>query len=141
MLFFFFKQKTAYDMRISDWSSDVCSSDLPGRSGRGRRHENARSRVRQLCDGQHAARRERVYRAFGQPRSRRGGGREGGAAARLSLARSPARPPPAPPPPPPPPPPAPPPPLPPPPARTHPDRKAPRSTSRTYCPLLLLFFF
>src|SRR3546814_2867665 len=28
--FFFFKQKTAYDMRISDWSSDVCSSDLVG---------------------------------------------------------------------------------------------------------------
>src|SRR3546814_1120891 len=28
--FFFFKQKTAYDMRISDWSSDVCSSDLSG---------------------------------------------------------------------------------------------------------------
>src|SRR3546814_2668504 len=27
--FFFFKQKTPYDMRISDWSSDVCSSDLP----------------------------------------------------------------------------------------------------------------
>src|SRR3546814_10520074 len=27
---FFFKQKTAYDMRISDWSSDVCSSDLFG---------------------------------------------------------------------------------------------------------------
>src|SRR3546814_5900146 len=27
-MFFFFKQKTAYDMRISDWSSDVCSSDL-----------------------------------------------------------------------------------------------------------------
>src|SRR3546814_12496233 len=35
--FFFFKQKTAYEMRISDWSSDVCSSDLrkpqPGKSG------------------------------------------------------------------------------------------------------------
>src|SRR3546814_10783473 len=31
-LFFFFKQKTAYEMRISDWSSDVCSSDL-GPSG------------------------------------------------------------------------------------------------------------
>src|SRR3546814_4134645 len=35
--FFFFKQKTAYEMRISDWSSDVCSSDLrpeaPGRRG------------------------------------------------------------------------------------------------------------
>src|SRR3546814_6769637 len=28
MVFFIFKQKTAYDMRISDWSSDVCSSDL-----------------------------------------------------------------------------------------------------------------
>src|SRR3546814_4262321 len=30
-LFFFFKQKTAYEMRISDWSSDVCSSDLDHR--------------------------------------------------------------------------------------------------------------
>src|SRR3546814_18005849 len=29
-IFFFFKQKTAYEMRISDWSSDVCSSDLGG---------------------------------------------------------------------------------------------------------------
>src|SRR3546814_3729794 len=28
VLFFFFNQKTAYEMRISDWSSDVCSSDL-----------------------------------------------------------------------------------------------------------------
>src|SRR3546814_5119159 len=28
MAFFFFKQKTAYELRISDWSSDVCSSDL-----------------------------------------------------------------------------------------------------------------
>src|SRR3546814_951754 len=34
-LFFFFKQKTAYEMRISDWSSDVCSSDLQhGEAGR-----------------------------------------------------------------------------------------------------------
>src|SRR3546814_6386181 len=31
LLFFFFKQKTAYEMRISDWSSDVCSSDLEPR--------------------------------------------------------------------------------------------------------------
>src|SRR3546814_3511035 len=31
-MFFFFKQKTAYEMRISDWSSDVCSSDLIGRA-------------------------------------------------------------------------------------------------------------
>src|SRR3546814_2788900 len=29
-IFFFFKQKTAYDVRISDWSADVCSSDLEG---------------------------------------------------------------------------------------------------------------
>src|SRR3546814_5874336 len=35
-LCFFFKQKTAYEMRISDWSSDVCSSDL-GAGGWGRR--------------------------------------------------------------------------------------------------------
>src|SRR3546814_7859368 len=34
MFFFFFKQKTAYEMRISDWSSDVCSSDLRGASAR-----------------------------------------------------------------------------------------------------------
>src|SRR3546814_10076719 len=30
--FFFFKQKTAYEMRISDWSSDVCSSDLSAKA-------------------------------------------------------------------------------------------------------------
>src|SRR3546814_20724258 len=34
MLFFFCKQKTAYEMRISDWSSDVCSSDLRERAER-----------------------------------------------------------------------------------------------------------
>src|SRR3546814_6093040 len=33
-MFFFFKQKTAYEMRISDWSSDVCSSDLHERAMR-----------------------------------------------------------------------------------------------------------
>src|SRR3546814_19740830 len=33
MFFFFFKQKTAYEMRISDWSSDVCSSDLGWAAG------------------------------------------------------------------------------------------------------------
>src|SRR3546814_7917078 len=38
--FFFFKQKTAYEMRISDWSSDVCSSDLddPHAGGRPQLH-------------------------------------------------------------------------------------------------------
>src|SRR3546814_16440172 len=34
MYLFFFKQKTAYEMRISDWSSDVCSSDLAHRGQR-----------------------------------------------------------------------------------------------------------
>src|SRR3546814_20803731 len=36
VIFFFFKQKTAYEMRISDWSSDVCSSDLTELWRRGR---------------------------------------------------------------------------------------------------------
>src|SRR3546814_20376389 len=35
LCFFFFKQKTAYEMRISDWSSDVCSSDLAARAAAG----------------------------------------------------------------------------------------------------------
>src|SRR3546814_3649947 len=43
LMFFFFKQKTAYEMRISDWSSDVCSSDLGalggGRGGRRRERQ------------------------------------------------------------------------------------------------------
>src|SRR3546814_10807961 len=37
VMFFFFKQKTAYEVRISDWSSDVCSSDLG--IGEGLRHQ------------------------------------------------------------------------------------------------------
>src|SRR3546814_7335232 len=40
--FFFFKQKTAYEMRISDWSSDVCSSDL--------RSEPITAEIRGLAD-------------------------------------------------------------------------------------------
>src|SRR3546814_1647492 len=35
LMVFFFKQKTAYEMRISDWSSDVCSSDLGSTGGGG----------------------------------------------------------------------------------------------------------
>src|SRR3546814_18006338 len=38
-VFFFFKQKTAYEMRISDWSSDVCSSDLHDPRSRARQHD------------------------------------------------------------------------------------------------------
>src|SRR3546814_10444974 len=37
--FFFFKQKTAYELRISDWSSDVCSSDLMGGMAQRREHQ------------------------------------------------------------------------------------------------------
>src|SRR3546814_10536681 len=43
LCFFFFKQKTAYEMRISDWSSDVCSSDLTVRSSDPKRHFKAES--------------------------------------------------------------------------------------------------
>src|SRR3546814_16006082 len=52
-MFFFFKQKTAYEVRISDWSSDVCSSDLTGApfdsflTLRGLRTLDARLRVHQ----------------------------------------------------------------------------------------------
>src|SRR3546814_13346495 len=35
LFFFFFKQKTAYELRISDWSSDVCSSDIGAQLGKG----------------------------------------------------------------------------------------------------------
>src|SRR3546814_11356255 len=61
---FFFKQKTAYEMRISDWSSDVCSSDLSRQCDRGHgRTEPDRRRsagrgiavpaARQLAGGHH----------------------------------------------------------------------------------------
>src|SRR3546814_1005843 len=44
VIFFFFKQKTAYEMRISDWSSDVCSSDLAPSWLGGSRRRRARLR-------------------------------------------------------------------------------------------------
>src|SRR3546814_20109920 len=47
--FFFFKQKTAYEMRISDWSSDVCSSDLH-HVGVGEVHDGLRAGVHQGAD-------------------------------------------------------------------------------------------
>src|SRR3546814_2700953 len=46
--FFFFKQKTAYEMRISDWSSDVCSSDLSGTLMQ--QLADMRGELRQLAD-------------------------------------------------------------------------------------------
>src|SRR3546814_8253812 len=51
LVFFFFKQKTAYEMRISDWSSDMCSSDLNG-IARGRRGGVARHAVLRDREGQ-----------------------------------------------------------------------------------------
>src|SRR3546814_7140367 len=70
---FFFKQKTAYEMRISDWSSDVCSSDLDrGQSGENRAGEAAHRpglrqepaeqavRGRQLVADDRGAQRDRV---------------------------------------------------------------------------------
>src|SRR3546814_3462474 len=44
--FFFFKQKTAYEMRISDWSSDVCSSDLRPCDEREQCRDDQHSRLR-----------------------------------------------------------------------------------------------
>src|SRR3546814_20351078 len=75
-LFFFFKQKTAYEMRISDWSSDVCSSDLgprPGARGgghcRARRLERAgrRPRYRRHRHPQRFRDRLRQFRRRGEP--------------------------------------------------------------------------
>src|SRR3546814_3363741 len=52
--FFFFKQKTAYEMRISDWSSDVCSSDLDDRC-RGRRARPRPQSPRATLTARHGA--------------------------------------------------------------------------------------
>src|SRR3546814_12892603 len=57
MYFFFFKQKTAYEMRISDWSSDVCSSDLA--SFLGNRQHRQRVRASLGRDGRTLQRIER----------------------------------------------------------------------------------
>src|SRR3546814_6056601 len=72
MSFFFFKQKTAYELRISDWSSDVCSSDLsadrtraPGVAGSQRRATDP------AFDDRVAAR--PGLRVVGQPHPRAGG--------------------------------------------------------------------
>src|SRR3546814_3692541 len=50
LFFFFFKQKTAYEMRISDWSSDVCSSDLH-RADRDADRENHQKQAGDLLAG------------------------------------------------------------------------------------------
>src|SRR3546814_8622175 len=90
VFFFFFKQKTAYEMRISDWSSDVCSSDLFA-AERAIADDVARARLadvqqRQAVDGdphlgEHRGQRHRVEprrldRARGRAEIGRASGRE-----------------------------------------------------------------
>src|SRR3546814_4379203 len=51
LLFFFFKQKTAYELRSSDWSSDVCSSDLVAEHrSTGLRHYHMSALTMMLCN-------------------------------------------------------------------------------------------
>src|SRR3546814_10857488 len=56
-LFFFFKQKTAYELRISDWSSDVCSSDLEAITGQRADHGGALRDLARLDVAQRTAQR------------------------------------------------------------------------------------
>src|SRR3546814_6585083 len=58
-IFFFFKQKTAYEMRISDWSSDVCSSDLDRREGADQRIAHRLLRIGEAHQPEHRVRRDR----------------------------------------------------------------------------------
>src|SRR3546814_9733805 len=62
-LFFFFKQKTAYEMRISDWSSDVCSSDLPRRRRRTRALAAKRAEATHIVSMAHDHDRQRAWSA------------------------------------------------------------------------------
>src|SRR3546814_10856645 len=62
-VFFFFKQKTAYEMRISDWSSDVCSSDLDSRRPG---HEIRRAARRQQARGAAADAQTATFRLLHQ---------------------------------------------------------------------------
>src|SRR3546814_15915122 len=85
LYFFFFKQKTAYEMRISDWSSDVCSSDLrqSGRRRLGRGRLPVHGRAGRNPDGadHHDAQRT----GCGAGRVGRGAGRRGVSAQRRVL--------------------------------------------------------
>src|SRR3546814_13282339 len=68
---FFFKQKTAYEMRISDWSSDVCSSDLPQLGVQERRPESVARSVR--GEGLYRARlAQSLWRRGAHPRADQG---------------------------------------------------------------------
>src|SRR3546814_14526944 len=68
--FFFFKQKTAYEVRISDWSSDVCSSDLPSPIWRG---EGSSTSSKSLPARRHRPRNHRPFNRRLVPQSQDGG--------------------------------------------------------------------
>src|SRR3546814_6616542 len=65
VFFFFFKQKTAYEMRISDWSSDVCSSDLYSRED----IAEIKSRIGQIQEMLSVRSEERPVSAEGDPQT------------------------------------------------------------------------
>src|SRR3546814_19756460 len=69
-MLFFFKQKTAYEMRISDWSSDVCSSDLTKRILNMLFHPmtvNARFRIIHQSDIRPRQHRKRIFQYMDHP--------------------------------------------------------------------------
>src|SRR3546814_4389197 len=71
-VFFFFKQKTAYDMRISDWSSDVCSSDLDATATNNSKPLDthfARLTVAKTCRRAYMRRSHGRYRSHADPRA------------------------------------------------------------------------
>src|SRR3546814_994896 len=78
LFFFLFKQKTAYDVRISDWSSDVFSSDLSAPGDRVDRKPLARRTLRD----RHRARRDAILQPRGDDHGRRAIGRHDGRTAR-----------------------------------------------------------
>src|SRR3546814_5605766 len=91
MFFFFFKQKTAYEMRISDWSSDVCSSDLDYRVTAIRRARAGAANEGNLRGA--ATRRARTPRHSTSPRAQRTRGQDcpqcsAGDCSRASLERA-----------------------------------------------------
>src|SRR3546814_7236388 len=80
-----FRQRTAYEIRISDWSSDVCSSDLRAEGGRAAGHPGAALSLLRQGHGQPWVRHprrdhglpERGFRSAGDPGRHRGGGLRG----------------------------------------------------------------
>src|SRR3546814_21169306 len=69
LLFLFFKQKTAYELRISDWSSDVCSSDLMELGLILQEHLAARERILEIARERQPVERRRSPRQIAQHRA------------------------------------------------------------------------